>query len=70
MTSRKLVLRREALTELSSNDLGAVAAAAVAAGSGSCFTYTVIPTGCNCTGMYPSLNDPCHSTELIYSGGC
>jgi hypothetical protein len=22
-------------------------------------TYTYVPSGCGCTGLYPSLNDPC-----------
>lgn len=53
MTSRKLTLRRESLTELTHGELGSVAGA-----SGlPCDTFeSLIPT-CGCTGNY-SLN-PC-----------
>jgi hypothetical protein len=55
--ARSLRLRKETLAELGTDDLAAVAGA----GSTSCVTYTVVPTGCWCTGIYPSLNVPCHS---------
>jgi hypothetical protein len=55
MTSRKLTLRREALAELSTADLRAVAGGAPTNG-GIC--ETLIPT-CTTTGYYPSIFDPC-----------
>jgi hypothetical protein len=59
MRSRKLVLRKETLTELASEEL-----AGVAGGSHQCVTYTVVPTGCNCTGIWPSLNVDCDTTVV------
>jgi hypothetical protein len=52
MTSRKLTLRREALTELTTSELGAVAGA-----SGlPCNTLESLLPTCGCTGNY-SLNN-------------
>jgi hypothetical protein len=59
MRSRKLVLRKDTLTELGSDELSGVAG-----GSHTCVTYTVVPSGCNCTGMYPSLNIDCNTTAI------
>jgi hypothetical protein len=56
--SRKLVLRKDTLTALDTEEL-----AAVAGGSRTCVTYTLVPTGCHCTGMYPSLNIDCGTTN-------
>ena len=52
---RKLSLRKETLTELSPGELADV----VGGTSDACITYTVLITGCMCTGMYPSLNIDC-----------
>jgi hypothetical protein len=59
MTSRRLVLRKETLTALDTDDLRSVAG-----GSHQCIGYTVVPTGCMCTGPYPSLNLDCTATRL------
>jgi hypothetical protein len=59
MRSRKLVLRKETLTQLDTGEL-----AGVVGGSAQCVTYTVVPTGCMCTGAYPSLNIDCSATRL------
>lgn len=59
MRSRKLVLRKETLTELATPEL-----AAVAGGSHHCVTFTVVPSGCNCSGAYPSLNMDCPAGAL------
>ena len=59
MRSRKLVLRKETLTALDTDELSAVVGA-----SHQCVTYTVIVTGCVCTGMYPSLNIDCPTLYL------
>lgn len=54
MTTRKLALRGERLTELTASELASVAGA-----SGlPCNPETLIPT-CGCTGYYPSIFDPC-----------
>lgn len=56
MKTRKLSLRRELLSELTTGELASVAGA-----SGlPCNTdiETLIPT-CGCTGYYPSIFDPC-----------
>ena len=53
--TRRLTLRREALTELSTTDLRAVAGAAATNG-GVC--ETLIPT-CTTTGFYTTLLGPC-----------
>jgi hypothetical protein len=55
---RKLVLRKDTLTELGTDEL-----AEVAGGSRTCVTYTLVVTGCQCTGMYPSLNIDCTTTN-------
>jgi len=52
---RGLRLHKETLTELSAGEL-----AEVNGGSDTCITYTVIPTGCVCSGIYPSLNVDCN----------
>jgi len=36
----------------------------VAGGSHHCVTFTVVPTGCNCSGGYPSLNIDCPAGAL------
>ena len=58
MTSRKLTLRREHLSELTTSELSSVAAA-----SGlPCDTIAVTqlcPTF-GCTGHYPTILEPCH----------
>ena len=59
MRNRKLVLRKESLTELASDDLSGVVGA-----SHECVTYTKIPTGCICTGIWPSLNVDCPVTRV------
>ncbi len=61
MRPRTLVLRKETLTELGTDALSAV----VGAGSDSCVTYTVAPTGCNCSGIWPSLNVPCTVSLIV-----
>lgn len=68
MTSRRLILRKETLTELSTDELRAVAGA----DPHTVVTYTYVPTGCMCTGMWPSLNIPCTgaTTELVESAPC
>ena len=48
--NRKLSLRKETLKELGSRELVEVAGGAIQTG---------IPTRCECTGFYPSLNAPC-----------
>ena len=60
MPRRTLVLRKETLTELGTEALSAV----VGAGSNGCVTYTVAPTGCDCTGIWPSLNVPCNVSVI------
>jgi hypothetical protein len=59
MRSRTLVLRKETLTELATEELAAVVGA-----SAYCVGYTKLPTGCNCTGMWPSLNVDCPTTKV------
>jgi hypothetical protein len=58
MKSRRLVLRKETLTQLDTGEL-----AGIAGGSAHCVTYTKVPTGCICTGPYPSLNLDCTATR-------
>lgn len=58
MKNRKLVLRKETLSELDTDDLGRV----VGGTSGACVTYSIVLTGCMCSGMYPSLNVDCPLT--------
>ncbi len=53
--SRRLSLRKETLSELSRGELAEV----VGGTSATCVTYTVVVTGCMCSGMYPSLNIDC-----------
>lgn len=55
---KKLGLRKETLTELTQGELTGV----VGGTSDACVTFTKIPTGCTCTGMYPSLNIDCPIT--------
>lgn len=70
MSQRKLTLRHETLADLTTDELGVVAGASgtpcnvtTTVNSLKCpTTHTVVPTGCMCTGYYPSLNAPC--TEL------
>lgn len=59
MRPRPLVLRKETLTPLDTDELSAVAG-----GSHQCVTYTVVPTGCGCSGIWPSLNVDCPSVNL------
>lgn len=53
---RTLTLRRETLTELGTDDLTRIV------GGGS-LTYTILPSGCKCTGWNPSLNAPCPTLD-------
>ena len=53
---RGLRLHRETLTELSAGELADVAGGT----SGTCVTFTIVITGCMCSGMYPSLNIDCN----------
>ena len=62
MRSRKLVLRKETLSELATDELESVAGGTY---SDTCVTYTIVPTGCMCTGAYPSLNMNCNLTPAI-----
>lgn len=69
MTVRTLRLRQEHLAELTTDELGAVAGASGApceiTASLKCeTTHTLVPTGCMCTGYYPSLNAPCFSVRI------
>lgn len=59
MRSRSLVLRKETLTELATEEL-----AGVAGGSHDCVTFSVVLTGCMCTGPYPSLNLDCPAGQI------
>ena len=52
---RGLRLRRETLTELAPAELGDV----VGGTSAGCVTFTLLVTGCMCSGMWPSLNVDC-----------
>lgn len=61
MRHRTLVLRKETLTELASDELSSI----VGGTSNDCVTYTKIPTGCICTGIYPSLNVDCPVTKVV-----
>lgn len=61
MKPRTLALRKETLAELAPADLAAV----VGGGSTSCVTYSVLVTGCVCSGIWPSLNVPCHTVDCI-----
>lgn len=54
MRPRSLVLRKETLAELTSDEMAVVVGA-----STGCVTYTKLPTGCICTGPYVSLNLDC-----------
>ena len=70
MKRTKLTLRHEALADLGSDELHAVAGASGApcdlGDSLTCpTTNTVVPTGCNCTGQWPSLRVPCTDTIQI-----
>jgi hypothetical protein len=56
---RTLSLRKETLTALDTDEL-----AAVAGGSQACVTFTIVPTGCHCTGAYQSINIDCPTTRL------
>lgn len=52
---RGLRLRKETLSELAPSELAEVAGGTSAA----CVTYSLLLTGCMCSGMYPSLNIDC-----------
>lgn len=52
---RGLSLRKETLAELSPRELADVAGG----NSDTCVTYTIVPTGCVCSGIWPSLNVDC-----------
>lgn len=56
--NRRLTLHRETLTELTQGELGEV----VGGTSDHCVTYSLLLTGCMCSGMYPSLNIDCTLT--------
>jgi hypothetical protein len=59
--ARKLTLRKDTLSELSTADLTQVAGAAQQ--SILCnLTESCLPT-CGCTGYYPSIFDPCNVTN-------
>ncbi|HVF20888.1 MAG TPA: class I lanthipeptide [Mycobacteriales bacterium] len=58
MRSRKLVLRKETLSELDTDELGRVVGA-----SDACVTFTIVLTGCQCSGIYPSLNVNCPTLD-------
>ena len=65
---RKLSLRQESLADLTTDELGSVAGASglpcnIVQSVRCQTTYTIVLTGCQCTGYYPSLNAPC--TEPI-----
>lgn len=59
MRNRTLVLHKETLTELGTEELAGVAGGT----SDACVTYTVLVTGCWCSGMYPSLNVNCPTLD-------
>jgi hypothetical protein len=59
MRKRALVLRKESLTELATDELSEVAG-----GSHTCVTHSILLTGCMCTGIYPSINVDCPATQL------
>jgi hypothetical protein len=57
MAARTLTLRKDALTDLTPNDLREIAGAAQASGAACNVTHSCVP----CTGYYPSIFDPCPS---------
>lgn len=69
MNSRKLTLRYETLADLTTDELGSVAGASgvpcmidVDTRTVYCntvVTYSLLLTGCQCTGMWPTLRFPC-----------
>jgi hypothetical protein len=52
---RRLTLRKETLSELSTEQLAAIAAGQDA--------KTLLPT-CQCTGYYPTINAPCQTVQV------
>jgi hypothetical protein len=63
MRPRRLVLRKETLSELGTDELAVI----VGGASATCVTYTKIPTGCICTGPYVSLNLDCpRTTDAVH----
>ncbi len=58
MKRRSLALRKETLAELTTGELGSVVGGSA---GGGCVTYSKVPSGCNCSGLYPSLNVPCET---------
>ena len=56
---RTLALRKETLVALDTDELSSVVG-----GSHQCVTYSVLVTGCFCTGIFPSLNVDCPSVNL------
>lgn len=71
MGVRKLRLRQEALADLTTDELGAVAGASgLPCGTvrcGTVLTYSYLVTGCMCTGAWPSLRLPC-TGDIAISG--
>lgn len=61
---RGLRLHRETLTELSAGELAEIDGGT----SGTCVTYTLVPTGCMCSGIWPSLNVDCNVTGRACAG--
>ena len=70
---KRLSLRSEALVDLSCDELHSVAGASGApceiGNTLKCpTTFSVVPTGCMCTGYYPSLNAPCETLTRPITG--
>ena len=72
MPSRKLALRSEALSDLRPDELRSVAGAGTVKTvyCDSVFTYSVLVTGCLCSGMWLSLNMRCDRATEIVSNIC
>lgn len=71
MSSRTLRLRKELLAELTSDELGTVAGAsgrpcntADTVYCDTMVTYSLVLSGCMCTGYYETLNMPCDSNRI------
>ena len=71
MSSRKLTLRQETLTGLTTDELGTVAGASgppcntvETAYCDTMVTHSVVLSGCMCTGYYETLNMPCDSNRI------
>jgi hypothetical protein len=63
MTARKLTLQKEIVAELTADELSQVAGA-----SHGCVTYSIVVSGCHCTGYYPSLNADCPTFDWRCQG--